>query len=169
MYLVLLEQWNGIVKFIWTTFYTRSRRIGGFAGPVLGLPSSYVRYPTTFVEFKTDSDYTIRCSRGDHGAFWCGAIVYELFHAQLNNTKPRIQFMEECDRKWSIQLCSNSDGTSQCTVKPHTNQYLSYIKMVPQTPYSTDWANAFRGSYPVHTMAFNSVMKGTEPTGLEPF
>ena len=154
MYLVLSKQWNGIVKFIWTTFYTHSMGIGRFAGLVLGLARSYVRYLTTFVEFNTDSDYTIRCSRGDHGAFWCGAIVYELFHVQLNNTEQRIQVMEECYRKWSIQLCSNTDGTSQCTVKPHTNQYLSFMKMVPQTPHSTDWANVFHSLYPVHTMAW---------------
>ena len=78
----------------------------------------------------------------------------ELFHAQLNNTEPCIQLMLECDRKWSIQLCSNSDGTSQCTVKLHTNQYLSFMKMVPPTLHSTDSANVFRGLYPVHTMAW---------------
>ena len=172
MYLVLSKQWNGIVKFIWTTFYTHSMGIGRFAGLVLGLARSYVRYLTTFVEFNTDSDYTIRCSRGDHGAFWCGAIVYELFHVQLNNTEQRIQVMEECYRKWSIQLCSNTDGTSQCTVKPHTNQYLSFMKMVPQTPYSTDWANSL---YPVHTMAWFQFSYERNQThwwhtiGLEPF
>ena len=93
----------------------------------------------------------------------------ELFHAHfrdhLNNTKARIQFMVECDRKWSIQLCSNTDGTSQCTVKPHTNQYLSFMKMVPQTPHSTDLTNIFCGLYPVHTMAWFQFSYERNPLG----